>query len=61
MLLVSVFFLCGRNGRSTFKCGTRAATLGVNLYIGEGVQAFLGVGEVVLTYLVLRQQWNLFD
>ena len=42
-------------------CGTAAVTLAINLYIGIGVQAFLGLGEVVITYLVLRQQWSLFD
>jgi len=42
-------------------CGSAAATLAINLYIGVGVQAFLGLGEVAITYLVIHQQWNLFD
>ncbi len=42
-------------------CGSAAATLAVNLYIGVGIPAIGGMAEVVITYLVLHQQWNLFD
>ena len=41
-------------------CGSAVATLSVNLYIGVGVQAFFGLGEVIITYLVLNQQWSQF-
>jgi hypothetical protein len=42
-------------------CGTAVVTFAVNLYVGVGVLAVWGLAGVVITYLVLRQQWNLFD
>jgi hypothetical protein len=42
-------------------CCTAVVTFGVNLYIGVGVPAIAGLAGVVITYLVLHQQWNLFD
>ena len=42
-------------------CGSAAVTFAVNLYVGVGVLAVWGLAGVVITYLVLRQQWNLFD
>jgi hypothetical protein len=42
-------------------CGTSVVTFAVNLYVGVGVLAVWGLAGVVVTYLVLRQQWNLFD
>ena len=42
-------------------CGSAAAAFAVNLYIGVGVPSVAGVAGVVITYLVLHQQWNLFD
>jgi len=42
-------------------CGSAVAALAVNLYVGVGVPSVAGLAGVVITYLVLRQQWNLFD
>jgi len=42
-------------------CASVAAVLSVNLYIGAGPISVSGLGEVVITYLVLRTKWDLFD
>ena len=42
-------------------CASAAVTLAVNLYVGVGPLAVWGVGGVVITYLVLRTKWNLFE
>ncbi len=42
-------------------CASAGIALAVNLYIGVGAVAFLGLGAAVMTYLVLRPKWALFD
>lgn len=42
-------------------CGSTAAALAANLYIGAGPYAVSGVFGVVITYLVIHDKWNLFD
>ena len=42
-------------------CGSAAIALAVNLYVGSGGFSFLGVGEPVITYLVLLPKWNSLD
>ena len=33
----------------------------INLYVGVGVFAFVGLAGAVFTYFVLRPKWNLLD
>ena len=61
MPLVSVFCSCGKKWAFFALCGTALVTFAVNLYVGVGVLAVWGLAGVVITYLVLHQQWNLFD
>ena len=42
-------------------CGSAAVALAVNLYVGVGAFAFVGVAGVVITYLILRPKWSLLD
>jgi hypothetical protein len=42
-------------------CGSAAIALVVNLYVGVGFFAFVGLAGVVISYLVLRPKWNLLD
>jgi signal transduction histidine kinase len=42
-------------------CGSAAGILAVNLFLGVGPQAFLGLGELAVTYLVIHKQWSQFD
>jgi hypothetical protein len=42
-------------------CISAVIALVVNLYVGVGAFAFLGLVGVVVTYLVLRQKWKMFE
>ena len=42
-------------------CISVAVTLAVNLYVGVGVFAVLGVAGVVITYFILRPKWSLLE
>ncbi len=42
-------------------CASAAAALIVNLYVGAGVFAFVGLFGAVTLYLVLRPKWKFLD
>jgi len=42
-------------------CGSAAVVLAVNLYVGVGALAFVGLLGAVFTFLVLRPKWSLLD
>jgi len=42
-------------------CALEVLGLAVNLIAGAGVFAFVGLGGIAITYLLLRSSWNLFE
>jgi hypothetical protein len=42
-------------------CASAGIVLAINLYIGVGVFAFLGLAGVVILYLVIRPKWKMLD
>ena len=42
-------------------CGSATIALVMNLYVGVGFFAFVGLAGIVISYLVLRPKWNLLD
>lgn len=42
-------------------CVSAAIALAVNLYVGVGAFAFLGLAGAVISYILLRPKWALFD
>ncbi len=42
-------------------CGSAAVAIAVNLYVGVGALAFVGLLGAVFTFLVLRLKWSLLD
>lgn len=60
--IVFVFFLFLWKKWAFFGLCTNAAlALVVNLYVGVGVFAFIGIAGAVISYLVLRPKWTLFN
>ena len=60
--LVGFLFLVEEMGILRPMRNVQRSTVAVNLYVGVGSSSFLGSwAKLVITYLVLRQQWSLFD
>ncbi len=42
-------------------CVSAGVAFAVNLYVGVGAFSFLGLGGVVILYLVFRSKWKMLD
>jgi hypothetical protein len=42
-------------------CGSAGTAFGINVFVGVGAFAFVGLGGVVITYLIIRSKWSLFS